>query len=92
MIAIKGNREEKILDINKDDYLEMGYTIYDDKLKVIATPEKENKELATAKSKIKELEDAVIEKDAKIRELEDAVSENSKDKEKKQNKDKNKSE
>ncbi len=88
MIAIKGNREEKILDINKDDYLEMGYTIYDDKLKVIATPEKENEELATARAKIKELEDAIIEKDAKIKELEDAVAKNNKGKDKNKTTDK----
>ncbi|MCI8346622.1 MAG: hypothetical protein HFJ12_01565 [Bacilli bacterium] len=92
MIAIKGNREEKILDIDQDNYLEMGYTIYDNKLKVVATPEKENKELTTAKAKIKELEDIVAEKEAKIKELEDISSKNSKDKDKNKNKDKNKSE
>lgn len=76
MIAIKGNREEKILDINKDEYLEMGFTILDEKLKVIASPVKEDKKLATAKAKIKELEEAVAEKDAKIKELEEAVKKN----------------
>ena len=76
MIAIKGNREERILDINKDEYLEMGFTILDDKLKVIASPSKEDKKFATAKDKIKELEEAVAEKDAKIKELEEAVKKN----------------
>lgn len=55
MIAIKGNKEIKILEMQKNDYLEKGYTILDEDLKVIASPstkeekirqlEKENKEL-----------------------------------------------
>ena len=65
-----------MIDINKDEYLEMGFTILDDKLKVIASPSKEDKKFATAKAKIKELEEAVAEKDAKIKELEEAVKKN----------------
>ncbi len=55
MIAIKGNKEIKILEMQKKDYLEKGYTILDEDLKVIASPntkeerikklEEENKEL-----------------------------------------------
>lgn len=55
MIAIKGNKEIKILEMQKENYLERGYTILDEGLKVVASPstkeekirqlEKENKEL-----------------------------------------------
>ena len=38
MIAIKGNKEIKILEMQKKDYLEKGYTILDEDLKVIASP------------------------------------------------------
>lgn len=66
MLAVKGNKEVKIIEIQKEDYLERGYKILDDKLNVIANPstkdekiddlEKENKEL---KAKIKKLEEAI---------------------------------
>lgn len=38
MFAVKGNREVKILDIEKDKYVENGYKILNDKFKVIAQP------------------------------------------------------
>jgi hypothetical protein len=57
MIAVKGNKEIKILEMQKENYLEKGYTILDKDLKVIASPstkeekirqlEEENKELRT---------------------------------------------
>ena len=57
MIAVNGNKEVKIVDIQKDEYLEKGYTILDDKLKVIAKPfDKSENKIADLEKKIKELE------------------------------------
>lgn len=50
MIAIKGNKEIKILEMQKKDYLEKGYTILDEDLKVIASP-------STKEERIKKLEE-----------------------------------
>lgn len=47
MIAVKGNKEIKILDIQKKEYLEKGYKILDKDLKVIANPS--SKEEQTSK-------------------------------------------
>lgn len=65
MIAVKGNKEVKILEMQKEAYLERGYKILDKDLKVIASPstkeekvdklEKENEEL---KAEIKKLQEA----------------------------------
>lgn len=62
MIAIKGNKEIKILEMQKDNYLEKGYTILDEDLKIVACPstkeekirqlEKENKDLKAKLAKI----------------------------------------
>ena len=62
MIAVKGNKEVKILEMYKEAYLEKGYKILDESLKVIATPstkeavisklQKENEELKTQISKL----------------------------------------
>lgn len=57
MIAVKENKEVKIVDIQKDEYLEAGYTILDDKLKVIAKPyDKSEDKVAELEKKVKELE------------------------------------
>ena len=57
MIAVKENKEVKIVDIQKDEYLEKGYTILDDKLKVIAKPfDKSEKKVADLEKKIKEIQ------------------------------------
>lgn len=54
MIAVKENKEVKIVDIQKDEYLEAGYTILDDKLKVIAKPfDKSEKKVADLEKKVK---------------------------------------
>ncbi len=53
MIAVKKNEEVKILDMQKNEYLEKGYTIYDDKMKVIAKP------VGKEDAKIKQLEKQV---------------------------------
>ena len=53
MLAIKGNKEVKILDMQRKEYLELGYTILDDKLKVVASPNKEKE------TKVNELEKKV---------------------------------
>ena len=62
MIAVKGNKEIKILEMQKEDYLEKGYKILDKDLKVVASPstkeekmrklEEENKELKTKLAKL----------------------------------------
>ena len=55
MIAVKGNKEVKIVDIQKEEYLEAGYTIIDDKLKVIAKPfDESEKKVADLEKKVKE--------------------------------------
>ena len=57
MIAVKENKEVKIVDIQKDEYLEKGYTILDDKLKVIAKPfDKSEKKVADLEKKVKEIQ------------------------------------
>lgn len=53
MIAVKKNEEVKILDMQKKEYLEKGYTIYDDKMKVVAKP------AGKEDAKIKQLEKQV---------------------------------
>lgn len=61
MFAVKGNKEIKILEMQKDEYKKKGYTILDDSLKVIERPQNllenvraENEEL---KEKIKKIEE-----------------------------------
>ena len=63
MIAVKKNEEVKILDMQKDEYIEKGYTILDDKMKVIAKPFDKNK------SKIRQLEQENEELKAEIKKL-----------------------
>ena len=56
MIAVKGNKEVKIVDIQKNEYLKLGYTILDEKLKVIAKPfDKSENKAEELEKKIKEL-------------------------------------
>lgn len=56
MLAVKGNKEVKILDMQKKEYLELGYTILDDKLKVVASPSKEKEaKVAELEKKVKDL-------------------------------------
>lgn len=81
MIAIKENKEVKILDIQKEKYVELGYTILDDNLKVIEKPfskeekeieklQKENEELKAKLEKLqKAKEPTVVEIKAKLDEL-----------------------
>lgn len=59
MIAVKGNKEIKILEMQKETYLERGYTILDKDLKVIATP-------STTEEKIRQLEQENKELKAKL--------------------------
>lgn len=81
MLAIKGNKEVKILDMQKKEYLELGYTILDDKLKVVASPNKEKEtKVNDLEKKVKDLtkanEELITEKEgleAKIAELEKKV-------------------
>ncbi len=63
MIAIKGNKEIKILEMQKKDYLEKGYTILDEDLKVIASP-------STKEERIKKLEEENKELKAKLAKFE----------------------
>lgn len=63
MYAVKGNREVKIVDIQKNDYLQEGYTILDDNFKVIEEPSDATINLAEHKK-------IIAQKDAKIAELE----------------------
>ena len=53
MVAVKKNEEVKILDMQKNEYLEKGYTIYDDKMKIVAKP------AGKEDAKIKQLEKQV---------------------------------
>ena len=62
MFAIKGNKEVKIIDIEKDIYVENGYKILDDNFKVVAQP-------SNATISILEYNKALAEKDAIIEEL-----------------------
>ena len=63
MIAIKGNKEIKILEMQKDVYLEKGYTILDKDLKVVASP-------STKEEKIRKLEEENKELKAKLIKIE----------------------
>lgn len=71
MYAIKGNKEVKIVDIQKDGYLKDGYTIYDDNFKIVERP-------TSATISYAEYEKIVAEKDKKIKELEDKIKKLSK--------------
>ena len=81
MLAIKGNKEVKILDMQRKEYLELGYTILDDKLKVVASPNKEKEtKVNELEKKVKDLtkanEELITEKEgleSKIAELEKKV-------------------
>lgn len=53
MVAVKKNEEVRILDMQKNEYLEKGYTIYDDKMKIVAKP------AGKEDAKIKQLEKQV---------------------------------
>lgn len=68
MYAIKGNKEVKIVDIQKDGYLEDGYTILDDNFKIVERP-------ISATISYSEHEKVVAEKDKKIKELEKKIAE-----------------
>ncbi len=63
MIAIKENKEIKILEMQKKDYLEKGYTILGENLKVIASP-------STKEERIKKLEEENKELKAKLAKFE----------------------
>lgn len=63
MIAVKGNKEVKILEMQKEEYLEKGYKILDKNLKVVACP-------STKEEKADKLEKQVEELKAKIEKLE----------------------
>jgi len=65
MIAVKGNKEIKILEMQKETYLEKGYKILDKDLKVIANP-------STKEEKIKKLEEENKELKAEIKKLQEA--------------------
>lgn len=66
MIAIKGNKEIKILEIQKETYLERGYTILDEELKVVASP-------STKEERIKKLEEENKKLKAKLAKSEEEV-------------------
>lgn len=55
MIAVKGNKEIKILEMQKDFYLEKGYVILDKDLKVIASPSTKEEKIRLLEQEIKEL-------------------------------------
>ncbi len=57
MIAVKGNKEIKILEMQKKDYLEKGYTILDEDLKVIASPSTKEKRIKKLEEENKELKE-----------------------------------
>lgn len=64
MFAVKGNKEIKILEMQKDEYKKKGYTILDDSLKVIERPQNllenvraENEELKEEIKKIKKIKE-----------------------------------
>lgn len=63
MYAVKGNKEVKIIDIQKDEYLNEGYKILDDNFKVIEEP-------SNATISLSEHKRIIALKDKKITELE----------------------
>ena len=74
MIAVKENKEVKIVDIQKDEYLEAGYTLLDDKLKVIAKPlKKKKKKVAELEKENDALKKEKAELEKKVAELEKKV-------------------
>lgn len=74
MIAVKENKEVKIVDIQKDEYLEAGYTILNDKLKVIAKPfDKSEKKVADLEKENDALKKEKAELEKKVADLEKKV-------------------
>lgn len=65
MIAVKANKEIKILEMQKETYLEKGYKILDKDLKVIATP-------STKEEKIRKLEEENKKLKAEIKKSQEA--------------------
>lgn len=55
MIAVKGNKEIKILEMQKKDYLEKGYTILDKDLKVIANPSEKEEKVSKLEKQVEDL-------------------------------------
>lgn len=53
MLAVKKNQEVKIVDIQKEEYLEKGYTILNEKLEIIAEPQNEVSKLKAEIAKLK---------------------------------------
>lgn len=69
MIAVKGNKEVKILEMQKEAYLEKGYKILDEDLKVIASPSTKEEKINRLEEENKKLEKKVKDLEKKIKEL-----------------------
>lgn len=65
MIAVKGNKEIKILEMQKESYLEKGYTILDKDLKLIATPSTKEEKIKALEQENKELKAKLVAKSKK---------------------------
>ena len=76
MIAVKGNKEIKIVEIQKDDYIKNGYTILDDTLKVIARPNSRLENLKAENEKLKKEIEQLKGKNAKNSDIEKIIEEN----------------
>ena len=55
MIAVKGNKEIKILEMQKETYLERGYRILDKDLKVIANPSTKEEKISRLEKQVEDL-------------------------------------
>lgn len=54
MFAIKGNKEVKILEVQKDEYIKKGYTILNDKLETIERPQNQLENIKAENEALKE--------------------------------------
>ena len=65
MFAIKGNKEVKILEVQKDEYIKKGYTILNDKLETIERPQNQLENIKAENEALKKIY-ALIQKKEKI--------------------------
>lgn len=59
MLAIKGNKEIKILEMQQEDYLAKGYKILDKDLKVIANPSTKEEKITKLEEENKKLKEEI---------------------------------
>ena len=71
MFAVKGNKEKKIVDVYKDEYLKEGYTIYDDDFNLVEEPDGATISKKEFDKEIKARDEIIVDLKKQIKKLKD---------------------